>query len=45
MWYESNMIDECWHSVLQALRSTPEVDVKIKICFNYWSASTTISSG
>lgn len=35
MWYESNMIDECWHSVLQALRSTPEVDVKIKICFNY----------
>ena len=35
MWYESNMIDECWHSVLQALRSAPDVDVKIKICFNY----------
>jgi len=35
MWYESNMIDECWHSVLQALRAAPEVDVKIKICFNY----------
>jgi hypothetical protein len=35
MWYESNMIDECWHSILQALRSAPKVDVKIKICFNY----------
>tara|TARA_R110000772_G_scaffold167371_1_gene279079 strand:+ start:1124 stop:2005 length:882 start_codon:yes stop_codon:yes gene_type:complete len=34
MWYESNMIDECWHSILQALRSAPKVDVKIKICFN-----------
>ena len=35
MWYESNMIDECWHSVLQALKSAPDVDVKIKICFNF----------
>lgn len=35
MWYESNMIDECWHSILQALRAAPNVDVKIKICFNY----------
>lgn len=35
MWYESNMIDECWHSVLQALRSAPNVDVKLKICFNF----------
>lgn len=35
MWYESNMIDECWHSVLQALKSAPGVDVKIKICFNF----------
>lgn len=34
MWYESNMIDECWHSILQALRAAPEADVKIKICFN-----------
>ena len=35
MWYESNMIDECWHSLLNALRASPEVDVKIKICFNF----------
>lgn len=35
MWYESNMIDECWHSLLQALRAAPDVDVKIQICFNY----------
>lgn len=35
MWYESNMIDECWHSVLQALKCAPDVDVKIKICFNF----------
>ena len=34
MWYESSMIDECWHSVLQALRAAPNVDVKIQICFN-----------
>ena len=35
MWYESNMIDECWHSVLQALKAAPGVDVKLKICFNF----------
>ena len=35
MWYESSMIDECWHSILRALRAAPDVDVKIKICFNY----------
>lgn len=35
MWYESNMIDECWHSVLNALRAAPDVEVKIKICFNF----------
>ena len=35
MWYESNMIDECWHSVLQALRSAPNVDVRLKVCFNF----------
>lgn len=35
MWYESNMIDECWHSILQALRAAPEVEVKLEICFNY----------
>jgi len=34
MWYESSMIDECWHSVLQALRAAPDVDVKVQICFN-----------
>jgi len=35
MWYESSMIDECWHSVLQALKAAPGVDVKVKICFNF----------
>ena len=35
MWYESSMIDECWHSILRALKAAPDVDVKIKICFNY----------
>ena len=35
MWYESNMIDECWHSILQALKAAPDVDVRIKVCFNY----------
>ena len=35
MWYESNMIDECWHSVLQAIKAAPNVDVKVKICFNF----------
>ena len=35
MWYESNMIDECWHSVLNAWRAAPDVEVKIKICFNF----------
>lgn len=35
MWYESNMIDECWHSILQALRAAPKVEVKLEICFNY----------
>lgn len=35
MWYESNMIDECWHSLLNALRAAPDVEVKIKICFNF----------
>ncbi len=46
MWYESNMIDECWHSILQALKSAPEVDVKIKICFNYqtYVEEPTVSS-
>jgi len=29
------MIDECWHSILRALKAAPDVDVKIKICFNY----------
>jgi len=29
------MIDECWHSILQALKAAPDVDVRIKICFNY----------
>jgi len=35
MWYETSMIDECWHSVLNALKAAPNVDVKIKICFNF----------
>ena len=34
MWYESNMIDECWHSILQAIKAAPDVDVKIRVCFN-----------
>lgn len=35
MWYETSMIDECWYSVLQALRAAPNVDVRLKICFNF----------
>lgn len=35
MWYETSMIDECWHSILQALRAAPDVEVKLEICFNY----------
>ena len=35
MWYETSMIDECWHSVLGAIKAAPGVDVKIKICFNF----------
>lgn len=35
MWYETSMIDECWHSVLNAIKAAPGVDVKIKICFNF----------
>jgi len=34
MWYETNMIEECWDSILHALDAAPNVDVKIKICFN-----------
>lgn len=35
MWYESNMIEECWDSVLQAIKAAPLVDVRVKICFNF----------
>ena len=35
MWYETSMIDECWHSILQALRAAPDAEVKLEICFNY----------
>lgn len=35
MWYESNMIEECWNSILQALKTAPDVKVKLKICFNF----------
>tara|TARA_B100000212_G_scaffold259078_1_gene199069 strand:- start:4382 stop:5218 length:837 start_codon:yes stop_codon:yes gene_type:complete len=40
------MIDECWHSILQALRSAPDAKVKIKICFNYqtYVEEPTVSS-
>ena len=34
MWYEVNMIHECWDSIVHALRAAPGVDVKIKICIN-----------
>lgn len=34
MWYEANMIDECWDSVLQAARQVSKEDVEFHICFN-----------
>jgi len=34
MWYETAMIQECWDSVLAALRASPETDVKVEICLN-----------
>ena len=34
MWYESNIITECWDSILHAIHTTPDVDVKVSICFN-----------
>lgn len=34
MWYEINMIEECWDSIVHALKAAPGVDVKVKICFN-----------
>lgn len=34
MWYETSMIDECWTSIKNALDAAPNVEVKIKICFN-----------
>lgn len=34
MWYETNMIQECWDSILAAKRAAPGVDVKIQLCLN-----------
>jgi hypothetical protein len=34
MWYESNMVDESWTSVLRAIRSAPDVEVEVHLCFN-----------
>jgi hypothetical protein len=34
MWYETNMIKECWDSILGAIKAAPDADVKVKICFN-----------
>ena len=34
MWYESNIIEECWDSIYRAIKSAPDVEVKIKICYN-----------
>lgn len=34
MWYETNMIEECWNSVLAAKEAAPDVEVKIIICLN-----------
>jgi hypothetical protein len=34
MWYETNMIQECWDSILAAKKAAPDVKVKIMICFN-----------
>ena len=34
MWYETAMIQECWDSVLAALKASPNTDVKIEICLN-----------
>lgn len=34
MWYETAIIQECWDSVLAALKASPDTDVKIQICLN-----------
>ena len=34
MWYETAMIKECCDSVMAAKQTSPEVDVKVKICLN-----------
>lgn len=34
MWYETNMIQECWNSILAAKKAAPNVDIKVKICLN-----------
>ena len=34
MWYETNMIQECWDSILAAKKAAPKVDVRVKICLN-----------
>ncbi len=34
MWYETALIEECWDSIVNALRNAPDVDVRIEICFN-----------
>lgn len=34
MWYESEMIEECWDSIIHALENTPEIKVSFNICFN-----------
>lgn len=34
MWYETNMVAECWDSILAAKKAAPNVEVKVVICFN-----------
>lgn len=35
MWYETQMVDEAWTSIARAIDSAPNVDVEIKLCFNF----------
>ncbi len=45
MWYETNMIQECWDSILAAKRAASDVELKIKLCFNKQTYIETPSEG
>ena len=34
MYYETQLIQECWDSILAAKKAAPNVEVKVKMCFN-----------